>query len=63
MRKKYRTIYEKSAVGIFECMSSGKLISVNPALAKMFGYDSLHEAVTLLTVDTGPLHRYEDVRV
>ena len=60
---KYRTIYEKSAVGIFECMSSGKLVSVNPALAKMFGYDSPHEAVTLLTADTGPFHRYENVRV
>jgi PAS domain-containing protein len=61
--EKYRTIYEKSAVGIFECTSSGKLVSVNPALARMFGYDSPHEAVTLLTVDTGPFHRYEDARI
>jgi len=61
--EKYRTIYEKSAVGIFECMSSGKLVSVNPYLARMFGYDSSHEAVTLLTVDTGPFHRYEDVKI
>ena len=60
--EKYRTIYEKSAVGIFECTSIGKLVSVNPALARMFGYDSPHEAVTLLTADTGPFHRYEDVR-
>ena len=60
--EKYRTIYEKSAVGIFECTSKGKLVSVNPALARMFGYDSLHEAVRLLTVDTGPFHRYEAVK-
>jgi PAS domain-containing protein len=60
---KYRPIYEKSAAGIFECMSSGKLVNINPALAKIFGYDSPHEAVTLLTADTGPLHSYEDVRV
>ena len=40
--EKYRTIYEKSAVGIFECTSKGKLVSVNPALARMFGYDSPH---------------------
>ena len=61
--EKYRTIYEKSAVGIFECTSIGELVSVNPALAKMFGYDLPHEAVTLLTADTDPFHRYEDVRV
>jgi PAS domain S-box-containing protein len=60
--EKYRTIYEKSAVGIFECTSKGKLVSVNPALARMFGYDSPHEAVTLLTADTGPFHRYEAVK-
>ncbi len=60
--EKYRTIYEKSAVGIFECTSKGKLVSVNPALASMFGYDSPHEAVRLLTADTGPFHRYEAVK-
>lgn len=60
--EKYRTIYEKSAVGIFECTPNGKLVSVNPALARMFGYDSSHEAVSLLTADTGPFHRYEAVK-
>jgi len=60
--EKYRTIYEKSAVGIFECTSKGKLVSVNPALAGMFGYDSPHEAVRLLTADTGPFHQYEAVK-
>jgi len=60
--EKYRTIYEKSAVGIFECTSTGKLVSVNPALAGMFGYDSSHEAVRLLTADTGPFHKYEAVK-
>ncbi len=28
----------------------------------MFGYDSPHEAVRLLTADTGPFHRYETVK-
>ena len=60
--EKYRTIYEKSAVGIFECTSKGRLVSVNPALAGMFGYDSPHEAVHLLTADTGPFHRYKSVK-
>ena len=60
--EKYRTIYEKSAVGIFECTSKGKLVSVNSALAGMFGYDSPHEAVHLLTADTGPFHRYASVK-
>ncbi len=38
--KKYRSIYENAVEGIFQLSSDGKFISVNPAFAKMLGYDS-----------------------
>ncbi len=37
---KYRDIYENSICGIFQTTPSGKYLSVNPALAKIYGYDS-----------------------
>ncbi len=37
---KYRDIYENAVIGIFQSTPSGRLLSVNPALARMHGYDS-----------------------
>ena len=38
--KKYRNIFENAVEGIFQSIPEGRFISVNPALAKMFGYES-----------------------
>lgn len=38
--EKYRTIFENSVDGIYRTTTDGRLISANPALACIFGYDS-----------------------
>lgn len=39
----YRSIFEDSLEGIFQVSGDGKILSVNPALAEMFGYSSPEE--------------------
>jgi PAS domain S-box-containing protein len=46
---KYRDIYENAVIGIFQSTPTGRLISVNPALARMHGYASPEEMVTGVT--------------
>ena len=43
---KYRGIYENAVIGIFQLTPPGRLLSVNPALACMYGYDSPEEMIT-----------------
>jgi PAS domain S-box-containing protein len=43
---KYRGIYENAVIGIFPSTPSGRLLSVNPALARLHGYDSPDEMIT-----------------
>ncbi|MEG4292779.1 PAS domain S-box protein [Microcoleus sp. C2C3] len=38
--EKYRRIFENALEGIFQTATDGKLISANPALAQIYGYDS-----------------------
>ncbi len=38
--EKYRSIFENAIEGIFQTTPDGHLISVNPALARIFGYES-----------------------
>lgn len=40
---KYRGIFENSAEGLFQSTVSGRLVTGNPALARMFGYDTQEE--------------------
>ena len=42
---KYRGIYENAVIGIFQSTPAGRLLSVNPALARMHGYDSPEEMI------------------
>jgi PAS domain S-box-containing protein len=44
----YRMLFENSLDGIYRSTAGGKFIDVNPALVKMFGYESREE---LLSVD------------
>lgn len=41
--EKYRSIFENASEGIFQITSDGKFISANPALARIYGYDSAEE--------------------
>lgn len=46
---KYRAIFENSIEGIFQSTPDGKFISGNPALARVFGYDSPEELIANVT--------------
>jgi len=37
---RYRSIYENSQDGIFQCVPYGRYLNVNPAYARMYGYES-----------------------
>jgi PAS domain S-box-containing protein len=43
---KYRSIFENAVIGIFQSTPDGHLLSVNPRLAQMHGYDSPEEMIT-----------------
>ncbi|MCM0081893.1 PAS domain S-box protein [Geomonas sp. Red32] len=38
--KRYRDIFENAPVGIFQTTREGRIINVNPMMAKLFGFDS-----------------------
>ncbi|OPY72588.1 MAG: Blue-light-activated protein [Syntrophorhabdus sp. PtaU1.Bin058] len=40
---KYRTIFENTSMGIYQTTIQGRIVSANPALARMFGYSSPEE--------------------
>lgn len=42
---KYRRIFENATEGIFQTSQEGKYISVNPALAQIYGYDSPEDLI------------------
>ena len=45
----YRSIFENAIEGIFQTTPSGQYINVNPALAKIYGYDSPDDLIESLT--------------
>jgi PAS domain S-box-containing protein len=52
----YRSIFENAIEGIFQTTPSGQYLNVNPALAKMYGYDSVQELVAGLTAIDNQLY-------
>jgi len=42
---KYRSIFENSMEGIFQTTPEGKMIGANPALAKIYGYESAEDLI------------------
>ncbi|HTZ38687.1 MAG TPA: PAS domain S-box protein, partial [Syntrophales bacterium] len=44
--ERYRNIFANTLIGIFQSSPQGRYISVNPAFAKMYGYDSPEEVLT-----------------
>jgi diguanylate cyclase (GGDEF)-like protein/PAS domain S-box-containing protein len=41
--EKYRRIFEEAVIGIYQTTPDGRVLSANPALARLFGYDSPEE--------------------
>jgi len=54
--QKYRSIFEHCLEGIFQTTPEGKYISANPALARMYGYESAEELMADLTDITRQLY-------
>ncbi len=48
---KYRSIFENAVEGIFQTTIDGKYISANPALAKIYGYESPQALIALVEID------------
>lgn len=46
---KYRNIFENAVEGIFQSTPEGRYLSANPALARIYGYDSPQELISALT--------------
>jgi PAS domain S-box-containing protein len=47
--QKYRGIFDRAIVGIYQCSPEGRFLSVNLAMAQTFGYDSPEEMIASLT--------------
>lgn len=47
--EKYRGIFENAVEGIFQSTPQGRFINVNPAMARIYGYDSPQEMVASVT--------------
>jgi PAS domain S-box-containing protein len=66
--ERYTRLFANASLGIFRSTLEGKLVHVNPAFARMFGFDSPEEAKSLVNnvgVDLydDPLRRIEIVRM
>lgn len=53
---KYHSIFENAVEGIFQSTPGGRFISVNPALARMYGYESPEELMGSVTDITHKLY-------
>jgi two-component system cell cycle sensor histidine kinase/response regulator CckA len=47
--EKYRSIFENAVEGMFQTTPDGRYLAVNPALARMFGYESPDEMMRTIT--------------
>ncbi|MGA2966683.1 MAG: PAS domain S-box protein [Terriglobales bacterium] len=47
--RKYHGIFDEAIIGIFQNAPHGRFLSVNPAMARIFGYDSPEEMVAGVT--------------
>jgi two-component system sensor histidine kinase/response regulator len=52
----YRSIFENAIEGIFQTTPAGQYLNVNPALAKMYGYNSVQDLVAGLTAIDNQLY-------
>jgi two-component system, cell cycle sensor histidine kinase and response regulator CckA len=57
--EKYRTIFENAVEGIFQSTPDGRFLAVNPAMARILGYESPEELLTHRT-DIGTQHYVDE---
>jgi PAS domain S-box-containing protein len=59
--EKYRGIFENANEGVFQISLKGRILSANPALAHILGYDSAEELISAIAKERQPLYvRVED---
>ena len=65
---RYRSIFENSSEGIFQTTADGHYLNANPALARIYGYDTPAELITALQnigsqlyVDPSSRHRFQQI--
>src|SRR5262249_44948039 len=47
--EKFRSLFENAVEGIFQSTPDGRYLSANPALARMYGYSSPPELISVVT--------------
>jgi two-component system, sensor histidine kinase and response regulator len=60
--EKYRSIFENAVEGIYQSTREGCLLTVNPALARMFGYDSPQQMVSSVSSVGNDLYARPELR-
>lgn len=61
--EKYRSIFDNATMGIFQSNSEGRYLNVNPAYAKLHGFDSPEQLLTYVTdIETQIYINPEDYR-
>ena len=60
--EQYRNIFDNSIDGIFQSTPAGDFISVNPAMAAMYGYDSPQDMLRTVTDISSQLYVKPDLR-
>ncbi len=58
----YRSIFENAVEGIFQSTPEGRFITVNPAMARILGYDSPAEMIAKITDVTHQLYVHPESR-
>ncbi|MEO7719677.1 MAG: PAS domain S-box protein [Capsulimonas sp.] len=60
--EKYRSIYENAAEGIFQSSPAGSFLNVNPAAARILGYDSPEDMIESITDISTQLYTHPEDR-
>ncbi len=59
----YRSIFENAVEGMFQSTPGGRFITINPAMARIFGYDSPAEMIESVTDITHQIYVHPEDRV
>lgn len=60
--RKYRDLFENAPIGIFQSTVDGRILNVNPAHARLFGYDSPDDHIDYVTNLADDLYAQPDKR-
>jgi PAS domain S-box-containing protein len=60
--EKYRNIFETALDGIYQISPKGRLLTTNPAMARILGYDSVDDLITTVTDTARQLWVHQEER-